>query len=273
MPETSTRTAFITCSACAVPFWKSGLLLLLLLAAGTLTAAAQVLNIESLRMEADTTKSWAGSLNFGFSASKQDSETIQLSNSATLIHLGQTHSYMMLTSINLLTIDDELSNNGHIHLRGTLWHRQNWSPEIFTQLQYSQDWGLRRRALFGGGIRHNTIQQTGFTAGITTGLMYEHEVWRPEESPRIEYNRIKSTTSLLTRGKLSPTTSLYIVGYYQAEPQRFISPRLTGNVELRFQVSRLVRFSAQFTTTYDYNPPPDVQSWVYSVRNNFSIVF
>lgn len=254
-----------------------GILLVLLVSVFLLQPAApahaQVLNIESLRMDADTTRSWAGNLTFGFSASKQDKQTIQLNNRATLIHFGKTHSYLMLTSINLVTIDDELVNNGYFHLRGTLWYHRRWSPEIFTQFQYSEDWGLKRRTLFGGGIRHNTIRKSGFTAGITTGLMYEHEIWSPEDFPRIMYDRIKSTTSLLTRGQLSPTTNLYIVGYYQAEPQKFLSPRLTANVELRFQVSRIVRFSAQFTTTYDYNPPPGVQSWIYTVRNNFSVLF
>lgn len=254
---------------------KTSVLLLLFLLALLLPAPghAQVLNIESLRMDADTTRSWAGNFTFGFSAARQDKQTIQLNNRGALIHLGQTHSYLMLTSINLVTIDDELVNNGYFHLRSTLWHRKRWSPEIFTQLQYSEDWGLKRRTLFGGGIRHNTIRNPGFTAGVTTGLMYEHEIWNPEDFPRITYDRIKSTTSLLTRGQLSPTTNLYIVGYYQAEPQKFLSPRLTANVELRFQVSRIVRFSAQFTTTYDYNPPPGVESWIYTVGNNFSVVF
>ncbi|MCC5932625.1 MAG: DUF481 domain-containing protein [Candidatus Cyclonatronum sp.] len=255
---------------------QTGLLVLLLLIfiiPQPVSVHAQVLNIESLRMEADTSKSWAGNLSFGFSASKQDSETIQLNSSATLIHFGKVHSHLMLTNLNLLTIDDELVNNGYVHLRGTYWYRRTWSPEIFTQLQYSEDWGLRRRALLGGGMRHNTVQTNSFTAGITSGLMYEHEVWRPEEAPRVEYNRLKSTTSLLMRGKLTPTTNLYIVGYYQAEPQRFGSPRLTADAELRFQISRLIRFSAQFSTTYDYNPPPDVVSWIYSFRNSFSFVF
>ncbi|AXJ02069.1 Protein of unknown function, DUF481 [Cyclonatronum proteinivorum] len=249
------------------------LVLLFLYIADLRPASAQVLNIESLRMDADTSKTWAGSLTFGFSASKNDSETIQLSNDATLVHLGQTHSYLLLSSLNLISIDDELVNNGHIHLRGTLGYRQRWSPELFTQLQYSRDWGLKRRALLGGGIRHNTFQKEHFRAGITTGLMFEHEVWHPEEAPRAEYNRLKSTTSLLTRGKLTESTSLYIVGYYQAEPERFLSPRLTANVELRFTVSRYVRFNAQFSTTYDYNPVPDVESWIYSFRNSFTIVF
>jgi len=232
---------------------------------------AQVLNVESYRAEADTAGSWSGSLQFGFAASKQKSETIQLNSRSSTSYFGERDSYLFITNINFLRIDDELISNGYIHLRSTLFYNNRWSPEAFTQYQYSQDWGLRRRNLLGAGVRYNFFDSDDFTAGFTTGAMYESEVWRSEDGPRQAFDRIKSTNSLLMRGNLSSNTTLYVVGYYQAEPADFFNPRLTGDVQLRFRISRIVQFSAQFSTTYDYAPAIDIQSWIYSFRNSIVI--
>jgi len=239
----------------------------------SIRAEAQVLNVESHRAEADTARAWSGSLQFGFSATKRKSQTIQLNNRSSARYFGDQHSYMFITNLNLLRIDEETISNGYAHLRSTLYYANNWSPEAFTQFQYSQDWGLRRRYLAGAGIRYDFIQSDDFTAGITTGAMYEHEVWRAEDGPRQQFDRLKSTNSLLMRGNLSPTTTLFVVGYYQGEPTNFFTPRLTGDIELRFRITRLIQFGAQFSTTYDYAPALEVVSWIYSFRNNIVVSF
>ncbi len=254
---------------------KTSLRLIILPAIGLLFCTgvlhAQVLNVETYRTEADTIRTWTGSLSFGLTAAKQKSETIQLTNRTHAAYFGKYNSYLFLTNLNMLRIDDELISNGYMHLRTTFNYDNRWSPEAFTQFQYSQDWGLRRRYLAGAGIRYDFISTDDFIAGFTTGAMYEHEVWRAEGGQRRQFDRFKSTNSLLMRGNLSPTAQLNIVGYYQAEPVSFFTPRLTGDIELRFRISRFVQFGAQFSTTYDYAPATDVVSWIYSFRNNIII--
>lgn len=252
------------------PFAGLSVLALLLLFSVSETNA-QVLNVESYRSEADTAGSWSGSLQFGFSAAKQKSETIQLNNRSSASYFGSRDTYLFITNLNLLRIDDELISNGYVHLRSTFFYQSRWSPEAFTQYQYSQDWGLRRRNLLGGGIRYDFVESDDFTAGFTTGGMYEHEVWRAEDGPRQQFDRFKSTSSLLMRGNLSSNTTLYVVGYYQAEPTDFLNPRLTGNIDLRFRITRIVQFAAQFSTTYDYAPALEVPSWIYSFQNSIVI--
>ncbi len=233
--------------------------------------AAQVLNVETYRTEADTIRTWTGSLSFGLTAAKQKSETIQLNNRTHAAYFGKRNAYLMLTNLNVLRIDDEVVSNGYAHLRTTFSNESRWSPEIFTQFQYSQDWGLRRRYLAGAAIRYDFITSDEFSAGLTTGGMYEHEVWKAEDGPRQVFDRFKSTSSLLMRGNISRDVQLNVVGYYQAEPTSFFTPRLTGDIELRFRISRFVQFGAQFTTTYDYAPPIEIVNWIYSFRNNIVI--
>lgn len=253
-----------------VRFFISGSLLLFFILFPAL-APAQVLNVESYRGQADTTKAWSGDLSFGFSASKQKTSSLQLNNRTNLRYVSPRHSYLMITNLNVLRIDEELVSNGYIHLRGTFLREQRWSPELFTQYQYSQSRGLKRRNLLGAVMRYDMIQRDEFSAALTTGGMYEHEVWNSDEVPRQQFDRFKSTSSLLMRGQLSANTELYVVGYYQATPNDFLNPRLTADVQLRFRISRIVTFGAQFNTTYDYAPPLQTESWIYTFRNTVSL--
>ncbi|MCH8567332.1 MAG: DUF481 domain-containing protein [Balneolales bacterium] len=232
---------------------------------------AQVLNIESYRKASDTTKSWAGALTFGFTASKQKTQSLQLNNRTNAAYFGESHLYMLITNLSVLQVDDNLESNGYVHLRNMLFYNNTLSPELFTQLQYSQNWGLKRRFLVGAALRYNFISTDSFTSAVTSGFMYENELWQGEEAPRQLFNQIKSTTSLLMRGNITETTSLVLAGYYQTLPGDILNPRLTGDIELRFRISENIQFGAQFVTTYDYAPPIDVVSWIYSFRNNITI--
>lgn len=248
-----------------------GVLIALCVALLPVSSAAQVLNVESYRSPADTSGSWTGNLSFGFSASKQKSSSLQLNNRTNASYVSERDIYLLITNLNVLRIEDELVSNGYIHLRGTFWREHRWSPEAFTQYQYSQNRGLKRRNLIGGVMRYEVIQNDDFDAAITTGGMYEHEVWSSSDVPRQQFDRFKSTSSLLLRGRISSNTELYVVGYYQATPADFINPRLTADVQLRFRISRVVSVGAQFNTTYDYAPPLETESWIYTFRNTVSI--
>lgn len=234
-------------------------------------ASAQVLNVESYRSAADTSKTWSGNLSFGFQASKEQTSSLQLNNRSNMRYVSDLHSYLTITNLNVLRIDDELVSNGYVHLRGTFFVERRWSPEAFTQFQYSQDRGLKRRSLIGGVMHYEITSNDDFDAAFTTGGMYEHEVWNDDDVPGQQFDRFKSTSSLLMRGRLSSNTQLYIVGYYQATPGDFTNPRLTADIQLQFQISRLVTFGAQFNTTYDYAPPLQTESWIYSFRNTISL--
>lgn len=245
--------------------------LLLLFCLMPVFASAQVLNVESYRSAVDTSKSWSGNLSFGFQASKQKTSSLQLNNRSNIRYVSDLHSYLMITNLNVLRIDDELVSNGYAHLRGTFFEPRRWSPEAFTQLQYSQDRGLKRRSLIGAVMHYQLIENKDFDAAFTTGGMYEYEVWNNDEVPRQQFDRFKSTSSLLMRGRLSSNTQLYVVGYYQATPGDFTNPRLTTDIQLQFRISRLVTVGAQFNTTYDYAPPLQTESWIYTFRNTVSL--
>ncbi len=236
-------------------------------------ANAQVLNIEKYRTDTDSANVWSGSLSFGLDLTRQKNEVLQIRNESNLAYYSKNNVYMMINNFNLVKIGDELANDGYFHIRATFNRQSRWSPEAFSQYQYSENWGLRRRVLLGGGVLYDFIRSDHFSAGVMTGAMYEHEVWKASDSPRRQYDRLKSTTSILMRGRPAENIGLVLTGYYQAEPETFLEPRLTGDIQVQFNISRLVTFSVQFSTTYDHRPAPGVTDLIYSLKNNVIISF
>lgn len=235
------------------------------------TIKAQVLNVEKFRMDADTSNVWAGNLTFGFDVTKRSKQTLQLNNQSDLVYLSRNHSFLLINDIRLISVGDNISNEGYTHFRTTFLRKQKFAPELFTQYQYSQDWGLSERILLGGTLRYMIYSSDNFSASVTTGAMYEYERWAPEEAANVTNRIIKSTNSANVRGKITPTVSLLLMAYYQAPFDDFTRPRLTGDINLQFAISRILRFSAGFNVVHDANPVEGVESWTYEFKNRLII--
>lgn len=237
-----------------------------------LASVSQVLNVERFRTDADTANVWLGELKFDFSLNKQNTSVLALGNETNLAHFTRRHVYYFLNQINLVMVDEKsLVSDGYFHLRGTFDRRNSWSPESFVQFQYNLNWGLKRRALAGATMRYRYLNTSAMRGSISTGLMIENEFWRESGEEAVEKNLIKSTTSLLIRGRIAEQAELVLMGYYQAPPESFFRPRVTGDAKLNLRISRNMTFTTQFVLTYDAEPLIDVTRVVYRLTNGIVI--
>lgn len=238
-------------------------------------ANAQVVNVERHRVDADTVNVWTGGIGFGLNISQNQSQVIRFNNSADLTYVGQKHDYLFLGRNNFLRVEgDNVLNDGFIHIRNVLYRDNTYAPELFLQAQYNMDWGLKRRALAGANIRVRLHQTDKFAAFVSTGAMFENEIWEdPEGNLRDEFNHIKSTTSFNIRGTISETLELSAISYYQARPARFFKPRFTSDWQVRFHISEHLRFSIQFISTLDADPPLDATKFIYNINNLLEVRF
>ena len=228
---------------------------------------AQVLNVERVRADSDTT-GWVGELGFDFSLNKYNDRVIKTGGQANAAYFSDRHQYLMLSSLDLVNVDgNSLVSNGYFHLRATFLRKGTLSPELFTQYQYNNNLGLRNRALAGAGIRYNFLTRPNITGAISTGLMFEHEEWGLGDDATVENNFLKSTSNLVIRGRLNPQTSITMIGYYQARPGRFFEPRATSENQLNMRISRNLTFRVSFTMTYDTDPVIDVPNLTYELKN------
>ena len=252
-----------------------GLLLFLILCVPINKIQGQVLNVEQYALDADTSEVWKGSLAFGFNISKQRSRVFDLRNDANLTYFSRNSRYMFLNRIHLLDVGQDTNlSDGYFLLRGTFMRRSRINPEAFLQFQYNFDTGLQRRFLTGGAGRFNLFTTEYSRWSMSTGLMYENEVWLSEtEEQRLERNLIKSTTSLNVQGQLTENLNIILFGYYQARPDRMLKPRVTADAQLQFGITDNLRLSVQWVSTYDAAPVLDAPEWVYTLTNNIIFSF
>lgn len=246
------------------------LLILIFSACSIAKLNAQVLNVETFRTEAtiDTTASWTGETVFDVSLAKFNEQVFELGNETNASYFTGTHRYLFLTSVELINVDgSSVISNGYFHLRSTFNENKKWSPELFTQFQYNENLGLNQRYLAGGSVRYRFLDEPSIRGSVVTGAMYEYEQWGIENGSSIENNLIKSTSNVAIRGKLTDTTQLLVIGYYQARPDRFFKPRITSENQLNMRISEYLTYRVKFTLTYESEPIGDTPSLIYQLKN------
>ncbi len=254
-------------------YFYTTLFFLLILTFLTEQATAQVLNVERVRAEADTT-GWTGEIGADFALNKYNDRIIKVGNQANMAYFSPRHAYLLLSSIDLVNVDGQsLVSNGYIHLRTTLLRKESLSPELFLQYQYNNNLGLRNRALAGGGVQYTFLSRPNLRGHISTGLMFEYEEWGVEDHLSVENSLLKSTSNLSIRGRINPQTSVTVIGYYQARPDNFFKPRATSENQLNINISRNLIFRVNFTLMYDFEPVIDVPNLTYELKNGIVLTF
>lgn len=234
---------------------------------------AQVLNVEKHRHDADTSEVWAGNLSIGFEISQRNKQTIELNNESDLVYFSHLNSYLLLTNFKLIKVEDRILSDGYIHLRTSLFRRNRIHPEFFTQYQYSLTWGLKGRYLAGGAARIRLYQKDNFLTTLTTGAMYEYELWEPNSQISVETEYLKLTNALMMRGKITPQISVVTMAYYQARPSSFFSPRITSDITVIFTITDSFKISTGFELTHDYRPATGIEPTIYKLENKLIFSF
>ena len=234
---------------------------------------AQLLNVERIRSDADTV-GWHGDIGFDFSVNRLNDRVIRLRNSANTSYNSLNHTYLLLTSLELVNVDGtSLVSSGYFHLRSQFVRDRTLSPEFFLQYQYNANLGLDNRSLAGGGIRYNFLQRERLTGSLFSGVMFEHEVWSLAGDESVTNNFLKSTSNIGLTGYINPQTRLILIGYYQARPDRFFESRATLESQLNVRISRFVSIAVSFTMTYDTDPVIDIPELTYVLQNGLLINF
>ena len=234
---------------------------------------AQVLNVESVRSDVDSARTWAGEVKFDISLDKNRETVLNLGNEANAAYFSRRHTYLLLNSIDFVSVDSEdVVSKGFFHLRGTFYSRKRWSPELFVQYQYNQNLGLQDRAVAGGGVRYTFLKEPGISGHLNSGVMFEHENWNTAEQQEVSNSFVKSTSNIVMRGKLTDQVNLLMIGYYQARPDRFFTPRVISENSLNFKMSENLVFTFNFTLAFDSDPVIDIPNVTFQLKNGILIL-
>ncbi len=235
---------------------------------------AQVLNVEKKRAEEDSLKKWTGDAAFSFNFRQQQVRSTVFGFNSNLTRLGKQHNYSLLSDLNIVQAEEEdVVSNGFLHFRVHLNKHKKVSEELFSQVQYDEVRGMKRRTLAGAGLRSVTSLGEKSTLAFGPGVMYEHENWSFAEVDSVT-RFMKSTNYLSFRYEPKKEVAVAVTAYYQARWNYFISrPRIICDVSWEFKISDHLTFESTFDIMYDSRPVVAIDKTIYGFENTIKLDF
>jgi len=244
----------------------------------------QVLNIERLRLERDTSTSFKSKITAGmniYNRSSAASEPVNLFgynvDVNTLYYPGK-HAFMGLAKFDYLKVnDDDFLNFGFVHFRVNYFRKKTINFENFVQYSYDNFRGLHPRLLGGGGIRWNTFKSKSLSLVIGVGALYEYENWtHPETNQTIEIALVKSSNYISFRWTANENVDINFVGYYQTGYDSDMSAfrnRTNASLILNTKIAKRISFANSFYLSYEHKPIVPILRTVYTFTIVVSIDF
>jgi hypothetical protein len=247
-------------------------------------AYSQILNIERTRLNRDTARYWTGQLDLSFMAHNRSARPdnpvrfTNFSTNADVAYTSNRHRYFLINQISYSALTgNAFLRTGYSHFRANLHWRQTLSEEFFSQAQYDIGRGLKERYLAGAGLRLKFIDGNTATMALGVGLMYEQERWEyPEEERDVTVRMPKNSNYLSLRWQINPAVSLNAITYYQHGYDNQFDTwrhRFSGDFNMAAILSKRIRFTTTFNTSYDPTPIVPVMKWVYSLQNGIRFAF
>jgi len=247
---------------------KSFCLLLLALLPGYLSA--QLVNIESRRMQTDSIR-FVLNADFSFNHTNNDGlEVNQLD--ATLTSQIKSKDlkkiYLLLGNYKLIDSEEKnLQNSWFLHGRFNYKLSALLRLEAFIQGQYNQLLVVEQRNLLGLGVRLKWVDRENFTG--YAGNSYLYEVEHSDEAGTTEYNHRNSTYLSLSYFPKSKRFSLANTLYYQPLYGDFGDYRILEQFRMDVPLSSWFKVFALFNYYLDSETP--LGSREYTSNFNFGI--
>lgn len=238
----------------------------------TQTGFAQLVNIESQRMQVDSVRFVLKSdLLFDYSNNNGDYLSQFTSNISTQIKSKDLKRiYMFIGSYNTeRSKDQDFQNSYFLHLRFNQKITNVLRFEAFLQDQYNAILNINRRKLVGAGLRFKFISTPTVKAYFGNAYMYEHE--KIDDSDTEYFNNRNSSyvsfTISFPKSKVNLTETLY----FQPKYNDLSNHRVFQQLQAQFPISKILSFTTQFTYFYNSSVPDTVRDYSSDLSLGLSI--
>jgi len=254
------------------------LLALLFLSWFCLPSHAQIVNVESQRMNADAL-GWSGRLEANITLTKNTSEVWIIGLRSRLQYAFEKSKWLLLGDYNLVRANKaDFVNQGYAHLRYTYDTHRLLAYEAFVQGQRNLVQQVDQRLLTGGGLRFKLLAPDSvdlhFYAGLFAMYEYERELPQADTLEAILNNDLRLSTFLnLTYNAPQSRVGITHITYYQPVPYRWDDFRIASETSVSFRITEHLRYRATFTLQYDARPPNNFLTTQYSLLNGITFSF
>ncbi|PLX06218.1 MAG: hypothetical protein C0596_17215 [Marinilabiliales bacterium] len=252
-----------------------GLLFVLVLCFCYIFVNAQLVNVESKRMQNDTTR-FAGAIRASYSY-KQTNDTKLSFVNASLTTQVRSKSlkdvYLFLGSYDLTRSNsDNLSNTGFLHARYTRKLNDSWRIETFAQIQTNEKLLIDKRTLLGIGPRLKLFSKDNLKSSFGALYMYEIEQTLEEIHQNNLDHRLSSYFTF-TYAFPNDNFEINTITYYQPVVTNFSDFRITNQTNLSFQFIKSLSFEVGINYLFDASPPVGVISNSFATKMGVKLVF
>ena len=231
----------------------------------------QIVNIETKRMQSDTT-GWMGSINGNFSLTKNQDQVFSTDVNAHLQYKDLKNLYLILGNYGFLKgADESFINSSFLHLRYNRKFSNLFRWEVFTQWQNNKVTKIDSRFLFGMGPRFKLASSASFHLYVASLAMYEYE---KEISDPVVHNRNLRSSSYVSFTWLPVhTIELTSTTFYQPLFRDFRDYRFLNQATLNFKATRNLSLGVTWSYLYDSRPVPNVPRTNYSLTTGLKYDF
>jgi hypothetical protein len=236
------------------------------------SAHAQLVNIESARMQTDSVR-FALKDEFVFGYNDNNGLTIfQIKNN--LVTQVKTKSlkdiFLLIGNYRLIrSASVDFQNIWLGHLRYNREITELFRVEAFAQIQQNRPLLIQRRILFGAGPRLKFISKDN--ARFYYGLAYMYELEESTLGARSEHNRISTYLSFSLNDK-KDKISLTNTAYYQPDILNFSDFRILDQLRFEYAITKNIGISSSLTYYLD-SEPPSLMDNQYSFENDIGLTF
>ena len=246
--------------------------IILLIFGFTLNSQAQLVNIESQRVQSDSVRTITV-LDLLYNYQNNNNEEL------SLINFSATHQYktkdlknyfLLLGNIDYsLANGEELSNSGLIHFRYNRKLNTRLRIEAFSQYQYNKILGIESRNLIGIGPRYKINKSDKMVFYIGSLLMQEFEK-ASDNTKTMSYQRLSSYLSISIKNK-AKTLEFTSVVYYQPNINLWKDNRLSNQTTLAFNISSKLQFVNSINYGFDSYAPTNISKQNIILSNGFKL--
>jgi hypothetical protein len=237
----------------------------------TLIAHSQIVNIESARMQSDTT-GWMGGAGAGLTIAENVNRIFILNTDVHLQYKSQKDLWLILGSSNFLKAAEEnFVNNSFIHFR----YNRKLNPwlrwEAFTQWQNNQLTQIDSRFLIGTGPRFKILSRPVIKLYAASLVMFERE--KEKTDPTIKHKDIRSSSYVSFT--ITPASNIELISttFYQPLFKDYSDYRILNQASLKVKATKHFSISLRWNYLYDRRPAGTAPRRTYSFGSGIEYDF
>lgn len=234
-------------------------------------ANAQIVNIESARMQSDTT-GWMGGAGANVTLAKNTQNIFIFNADAHLQYKTQKDLWLILASSNLLKAGEErFFNNTFLHLRYNRKITNVLRWEVFAQGQNNQVTQIDSRFLAGTGPRFKILSNNVIRLYAASLVMYEREKERTE--PVVTHSDIRNSSYASFTITPGHTTEIITTTFFQPLFKKFSDYRIMNQTSLKVKASKHFAVALHLNYLYDRFPAGTAPKTTYNFSSGIEFTF